>query len=318
MKNKISLIETKLESLSGEKLDANLLDNVLNVEEKSTEFIKELSPVNLSQQNTEIVKNDEDVDNTKGSFSEEGKSYEESLTEEVVTTGKPLTGEQNNEQNNEDLDNTNGSSSEETKSSVDSLTEEVFTTGEQNNEQNNEDVDNTKGSFSEESKYSEESLREEVVTTGEPLKGEQNNENNKVNTEDLQVGKGLNNEEPPKKGFFSKIFSLIGGAKDYDSDSSEIVTSFFSDNDDDDNDDQFSLASFEKMYDNQTYLFDEADSDEESLIDNAMRLKDKKYLNSLNVGELRSIMKNNNLQVSKKGSYLKKNEMIKVIKKNII
>ena len=72
------------------------------------------------------------------------------------------------------------------------------------------------------------------------------------------------------------------------------------------------------MYDDQTYLFDEADSDEESLIDNAKQLKDKKYLKSLNVSELRSIMKDNNLQVSKKGSYLKKNEMIKVIKKNII
>ncbi len=60
----------------------------------------------------------------------------------------------------------------------------------------------------------------------------------------------------------------------------------------------------------QTYLMDSDDSDEESLIENA---KNKKYLNSLNVFELRSILKKNNLQLSKNGNYLKKDEMIKKV-----
>jgi len=63
-------------------------------------------------------------------------------------------------------------------------------------------------------------------------------------------------------------------------------------------------------YEGQTYLMDSDDSDEESLIDNA---KNKKYLNSLNVFELRSILKKNNLQLSKNGNYLKKDEMIKKV-----
>jgi hypothetical protein len=65
----------------------------------------------------------------------------------------------------------------------------------------------------------------------------------------------------------------------------------------------------------QTYLMYSDDSDEESLILNAKQLSDKKFLNSLRVNELRDIMRNNSIMLSKNGHYLKKNEMIKNIKK---
>ena len=75
--------------------------------------------------------------------------------------------------------------------------------------------------------------------------------------------------------------------------------------------------SFEDFLDEQTFLFDSynLDDDEESLIDNATKLKNNKYLNNLNIHELREIMKNNNLKVTNKGNYLKKTDMIKKIKK---
>lgn len=73
---------------------------------------------------------------------------------------------------------------------------------------------------------------------------------------------------------------------------------------------------FNDTFDDKTYLFDEDDNDEESIIENAMNLKDKKYLSTLNVNELRNIMKEKNLQLSKKGTYLKKKEMIQKISKN--
>jgi len=68
-------------------------------------------------------------------------------------------------------------------------------------------------------------------------------------------------------------------------------------------------------HDNQTYLFDSNDSDEESLIFNKKNLSNKKFLNTLNVNTLKDIMRNNNMKLSKNGHYLKKNEMIKNIKK---
>lgn len=64
----------------------------------------------------------------------------------------------------------------------------------------------------------------------------------------------------------------------------------------------------------QTYLIDSDSDDEESFIDKA-KLNNKKYLNTLNVNKLRDIMRNNELKLSKNGSYLKKNEMIKQIQK---
>ena len=68
-------------------------------------------------------------------------------------------------------------------------------------------------------------------------------------------------------------------------------------------------------FDEKTYLFD-TDSDEESLIDNAKNMKNRKYLNNLNVQELRDIMKSNNLKVSNNGSYLRKKIMVKKILNN--
>jgi hypothetical protein len=76
-----------------------------------------------------------------------------------------------------------------------------------------------------------------------------------------------------------------------------------------------SNLSFEDDFDDQTFLFNSYDSDEESLLDNFKNLQNKKYLNNLNVNELRNIMKNNNMKVSQNGSYLKKNIMIKNIQK---
>ena len=65
----------------------------------------------------------------------------------------------------------------------------------------------------------------------------------------------------------------------------------------------------------QTYMIDSDESDEESLIDKA-KLTNKKYLKSLKVSDLREIMRENHMQLSKKGFYLKKNQMISKISKN--
>jgi hypothetical protein len=71
-------------------------------------------------------------------------------------------------------------------------------------------------------------------------------------------------------------------------------------------------SSTEELLDTQTYFFDEHDSDEESLLD---KMKDKKYLNNLNVKDLRNISKTNNLILTKGGSYLKKEQLVKQIQK---
>jgi hypothetical protein len=59
----------------------------------------------------------------------------------------------------------------------------------------------------------------------------------------------------------------------------------------------------------QTSIFGEDDSDEESIIHNARQLK------KLNIYQLRDIMRNNNLQITRGGNYLKKNQMINKIRK---
>jgi hypothetical protein len=69
------------------------------------------------------------------------------------------------------------------------------------------------------------------------------------------------------------------------------------------------------QYDQQTYMVDSDDEDEESFIDKA-KLNNKKYLSSLNVNKLRDIMREREMKLSKNGSYLKKNDMIKQIQKN--
>ena len=87
---------------------------------------------------------------------------------------------------------------------------------------------------------------------------------------------------------------------DNDSESeSEFLSSVESDNDD-----------------KNTYLLRD-DSDEESFIQKSHKLKNTKYLNTLNNKELRDIMKFNNLKVTNKGGYLNKTQMVKNIKKNI-
>ena len=72
------------------------------------------------------------------------------------------------------------------------------------------------------------------------------------------------------------------------------------------------------IVDEQTYLFDADLSDEEeSIIDNAIKLKDKYNLKSLNTNELRNVMKNKNLKISKYGTYFTKSEMIEKIEENL-
>ena len=65
----------------------------------------------------------------------------------------------------------------------------------------------------------------------------------------------------------------------------------------------------------QTYMMESYDSDEESFIDKA-KLNSSKYLKTLNVKDLRDIMRDNNMKLSKNGLYLKKKEMISKITKN--
>jgi len=65
----------------------------------------------------------------------------------------------------------------------------------------------------------------------------------------------------------------------------------------------------------QTYMIESDENDEESFVDNA-KLNSTKYLKTLNVKDLRDIMRDNNIQLSKNGLYLKKKEMITKISKN--
>ena len=63
-----------------------------------------------------------------------------------------------------------------------------------------------------------------------------------------------------------------------------------------------------------TAVFDDDDEDED-LMDHIRNMRSKKYLKSLNNGQLRDIMKTNNLKITNNGSYLGKDQMIKSIKK---
>jgi len=78
------------------------------------------------------------------------------------------------------------------------------------------------------------------------------------------------------------------------------------------NNNDSSESSTEESLDTQTYFFDENESDEESILD---KMKDTKYLNNLNVKDLRNISKTNNLVLTSGGSYLKKKELVKQIQK---
>jgi len=66
----------------------------------------------------------------------------------------------------------------------------------------------------------------------------------------------------------------------------------------------------------QTYMVEADDSDEESFVDKA-NFKNKKYLTSLNVSDLREIMRYNNMKLSKNGAYLNKKTMVNQISKNL-
>jgi hypothetical protein len=65
----------------------------------------------------------------------------------------------------------------------------------------------------------------------------------------------------------------------------------------------------------QTFMFESDDDDDESFIDNA-KLNNKKYLNNLNLTQLREIAKNNSIKVTKNGQYLNKSQMVKNIHNN--
>jgi len=105
------------------------------------------------------------------------------------------------------------------------------------------------------------------------------------------------------------LWNSTGGNIDEYSDTSS--EDFNADSDYDSDDSETSYTN------NKTYILESDDDDEEFLINNNKDLKNKKYLNSLNVNELRGIMKNNNMKVSNNGSYYRKNDMIKLIQKNV-
>jgi hypothetical protein len=112
------------------------------------------------------------------------------------------------------------------------------------------------------------------------------------------------------------VFNLGGG---YESDSQYSDTSDISETFDNEyfSDTSESELSFNKEFENQTYLFDSNDSDdEESLIDNAKKAYSKKYLSSLNLIQIKNIVKENNLKLSSKGVQFKKNQLIKNLMKN--
>ncbi len=117
-----------------------------------------------------------------------------------------------------------------------------------------------------------------------------NNIDKKTNTETEVVTEVVTENATEDKPFWKKMLGLNGGGDNIE---------------EEDNDNE------------QTYMYDMDDSDDESevsLIQSA-KLKNKRYLNTLNVNSLRNIMKNNDIRLSKNGSYLRKNEMIKQIQK---
>lgn len=79
--------------------------------------------------------------------------------------------------------------------------------------------------------------------------------------------------------------------------------------------DEFNDKKYDIIDEHTCLFYSELYDEEESIIDNALKIKDENYLKSLNINELRNIMKNNNLKISKSGIYLKKKDMIKEIKK---
>ena len=132
------------------------------------------------------------------------------------------------------------------------------------------------------------------------LTGEGSDDNAKENEEQSTASAGLTGKD-------SDDGAQIGGYLDEYSDTS---SEDFNADSDSDYDSETSYTN------NKTYILESDDDDEEFLINNNKNLKNKKYLNSLNVNELRGIMKNNNMKVSNNGSYYRKNDMIKLIQKN--
>ena len=160
---------------------------------------------------------------------------------------------------------------------------------EEDEEEKDEDEDDEEEENKEEKKENKEDEEED-----EEEEDEKEDEEEKDEDEDEEEEENINNK---KSDYINdNIKSQYGGDK------------YLLNNDN---------LSFEDFLDEQTFLFDSynLDDEEESLIDNATKLKNNKYLNNLNIHELREIMKNNNLKVTNKGNYLKKTDMIKKIKK---
>jgi len=133
---------------------------------------------------------------------------------------------------------------------------------------------------------------------------EEENDNDELSKTSLE-----SSEEENDNGKLSETSFLESEGDDEDNSSSEL--------DDEDNNSLKNGGYYNKNFEITSIFDDETNNedDEESLYNNARNLKNSKYLNSLNVNNLKEILRSNNLSLSKKGKQLKKNEMIKIIKK---
>ena len=182
----------------------------------------------------------------------------------------------------------------------------------------------TEESESKEGKTEESESNEGETEESESKEGENNKiktiesesnegENNKIKTEESESNEGETVESESNDDESKEVKTVKGSTFNLSSSGAQQPTTssgyfswlgFGGNNSDEDSDIE------------QTYMIDSDDSDEESLIDKA-KLNSKKYLKSLKVKDLREIMRENKIQLSKNGLYLNKNQMISKISKKL-
>jgi hypothetical protein len=119
--------------------------------------------------------------------------------------------------------------------------------------------------------------------------------------------RNMEEKEKKQETFLNQLYKFIAGPQKPHEGGFEL--NYLSDNDDDD----FSASN---TLDTHTYFVgNNEDSDEEETLSDKMR--DIMYLNSLNVKKLREISKENNVQLTNNGTYLKKNDLIKQIQNKL-
>ena len=286
---------------------------------ESSANTKYVSVVNKSKEDETEESESKEVE-TEESESKEGKTEESESNEGETEESESKEGE-----NNKIKTVVNESHEGENKKikTEESESNEGETVESESNDDESKEVKTVKG------KTNEDETEESESNEGETVVSKSNeDENNKIKTVVNESNEGENNKiktvlSESKEGENNKIKTVVNESnegKTVVSKSNEgkqpnttqptTSSGYFSwlgfggNNSDEDSDIE------------QTYMIDSDDSDEESLIDKA-KLNSKKYLKSLKVKDLREIMRENKIQLSKNGLYLNKNQMISKISKKL-